>query len=292
MAEKQKPGNPFAEGAESSVDAQKIALTQMLAEQGARGAQVVQNRGQDAQALAAMQQQQYGGQPSSLYQTFDRDAQQMAQAQANEQARTASANQFYMDQVKAAIPIHQADTDAYYEALRKEYEDRQAERAQAMALARSRGGGGGGGGGGGRGGGGGPQLSGSPRSLQAAAAAVGISAGDVDKWWGPKAKGKAATLRDGIDIGIYDHLNNGDPWELVVAEARAGARQLGLDFNTYAQPLLAQYSPLWGVDDSWIAPPQNRGQLVGSAVGNVLDKNPWIKNMAKAVQSSKGKKKK
>jgi len=118
------PGNPFKEGAEESVDAQKIALTKMLAEQGAVGSQIRSNRAQDAAALSAA-----GGQPANpLYQTFERDAAQAQQASAAESARIQAANQAYLDQVKAALPIHQRDTDAYYEALRKEYEDRQRER--------------------------------------------------------------------------------------------------------------------------------------------------------------------
>lgn len=127
------PGNPFREGAEQSVDAQKIALTKMLAEQGAVGSQILSNRAQDAAALSAAS----GQQANPLYQTFERDAAQARQFQQSEAARIAAANQAYLDQVRAALPIHARDTDAYYEALRKEYEDRQRQREMQERLQRA-----------------------------------------------------------------------------------------------------------------------------------------------------------
>src|SRR5690606_13254501 len=107
----QTPNNPFREGADKSIDAQKIALTEALAQQGSQATRVIQNRGADAAALA----QAAGQAANPLYQTFNRDAQQAQDFQNNELARIQAANQAYMEQAKAALPIHQRDTDAYYE---------------------------------------------------------------------------------------------------------------------------------------------------------------------------------
>jgi hypothetical protein len=283
------PGNPFKEGAESSVDAQKIALTQLLADQGAKGAQVIQNRGQDAAALAAQQQAQFGQMGAGtnfLYQTFDRDAAQAGTNHTNEQARIQAANQAYMDQVKAAIPIHAKDTDAYYEALRKEFEDRQAEREQAMALARMAASRSGGGGGGGRSSA--SALSeipvqqrtpsaaaeagaaGGQRDILSAAAAVGMDVNAAKRRWVDKDQSnpfrdKDAALANAIELGIADLIGSDATWAEVMAQGKALAGELGLDYAANVQPWLAMYSPLWGVQDSeWIVPvaqgPSNAGR--------------------------------
>lgn len=285
------PGNPFREGAEQSVDAQKIALTKMLAEQGAVGSQILSNRAQDAAALSAAS----GQQANPLYQTFERDAAQARQFQQSEAARIAAANQAYLDQVKSALPIHARDTDAYYEALRKEYEDRQRqreaeERYRQQQLAAQR-----------RASSSSNALvkalearavdrelaaqdfadlhagqktpslakmagvAGGPRSIIDAAKALGFDPKAAEKRWvkgDPKSQfyqqdqALMSAIKQGMDLAIANDL----PWAQVVADGRELAKSLGLNYEANVQPWLAVYSPLWGLKDSEWATPVPRGR--------------------------------
>lgn len=128
----EKPKNAY-DGAEQSAERQKQALVELLASQGNAGKQLIENRGQDAGAIAAAAKQQWGdaGLPvQMLYETSQRDAQQAAQSQANEQQRIQGAHQAYMSQVAAGVPLLRQEGDNYIERSRLEYEDRQRQREQ------------------------------------------------------------------------------------------------------------------------------------------------------------------
>jgi hypothetical protein len=156
----EKPQNAYG-GAEQSAEQQKRALVELLASQGNAGKQLIENRGQDASAIAAAAKSQWGDASmpvQMLYQTFGRDARQATSSHQNEQARMQQAHQAYMDQVAAGVPMLRQEGDNYIERMRLEYEDRQRQReaeeqaraeemqmrreahAASMASSRSRGG--------------------------------------------------------------------------------------------------------------------------------------------------------
>jgi hypothetical protein len=293
------PKNAFDEGADQSAERQKQALTQLLASQGSAGAQLLKNRGEDAGALAAQARAQYGDAAApvkNLYNTFERDAQQRQNAQTEEMARIQAANSTYMDQMKAAIPLHKQESDDYMNALRMEFEDRQrqreAEEAERAAAASSRAG---------------VQaqltnlqkaqekvsiemqmaqeqfkktawgektpelaqaagMTGSPRTIEQAATAVGMDPEAAKRRWVTKEQSQFREADDTIEQTLTDTLNdalkNNMRWDQVVMAAQQFANFMGMDYSVNIQPWLAQYSPLWGVADAeWIqaAPKQTYG---------------------------------
>lgn len=285
-----KPDNAF-NGAEQSVETQKQALTELLASQGKIGAQLLTNRGEDAGALAAAAKAQYGdaGQPvKALYDTFSRDAGQAQTNQANEMARLQAANQNYMGQVSAAVPLQRQDSDTFLEALRLQFEDRQkqaeqeaAERAASrrassgsssssnallkalegravdremaamdfanLKTGQKR-----------------PSIAGAAgaagerRDIVQAAKDIGADAAGAQIRWVDRNP-KGATYRVDVQLqqileeGIQEAVSQDLDWGSVMADGQALARQFGVPYESYVQPLLAQYSPMWGVKDAeWI----------------------------------------
>lgn len=292
------PTNTFDEGADQSVERQKAALTELLAQQGATGAQLLKNRGEDAGALAAAAKAQYGdaGQPvSALYQTFERDAQQRTNAHTEEQARIQAANQAYMDQVKGAIPLQRQDSQNYMDALKAEFEDRQrqreaeqAARDQAAANARAAS----------------SSTSvlaklleqrdaqntigklewdamgpldrtpkeanqfgaaGKERNIMDAAAAIGVDPAAMKSRFIDKVPSQFSeqdqAIMDQMRGMLSEAVAKNVPWRSVLASAQQIASDVGLDYRANIQPWLATVSQLWGVQDSdWLTPVQGGQQ--------------------------------
>lgn len=131
MAETPQAPPDAYQGAEDEAEKQKRALVQILGQQGQYGAQQLQNRAGAAQMLNA--QQPEGGIPRSattqaMYDAFTRDSASSLQSHEQEQARIRAANEAYMDQVRGAVPLQRADLQAYTEAQRMAFEDRERER--------------------------------------------------------------------------------------------------------------------------------------------------------------------
>lgn len=281
------PKNPWDEGAEASSDAQKAALAKVLAEQGSLGVQSIQNRSQDANAISAQAQAQFGVGGGAPYQTFQRDAEQARIAQEQHMARIGAANNAYMDQVKGAIPLQRGDTEAMYGAMRLEYEERQREReaeearrAQAAADAR-------------RSSSSsssnallkalekravdrelaaqdfadlnagqktpslakGAGAAGGMRDILQAAKDLGMDVNAAKRRWvdnDPKNRFAAQdkALKAQIEIEMQEALANDVPWAQVISGTKLMAQDMGLDWTANIQPWLAMYSPLWGVADS------------------------------------------
>lgn len=286
------PANAFDEGADQSAERQKAALTELLAQQGQTGANLLKNRGEDAAALAAQAKAQYGdaGAPvSNLYSTFERDAQQRVNAHTEEMARIQAANGAYMDQVKGAIPLQRQDSQNYMDAMKAEFEDRQrqreaeqAARDQAAANARSAA----------------SNSSalqrllddreaqnvvgkldwdklvpmdrtpneasqfgaaGSERNIMDAAAAIGVDPAAMKSRFIDKAPSQFSeqdqALADSMRQMLSDAKSQNVPWRSVVAQAQAIAGEVGLDYRANIQPWLATVSQLWGVQDKdWLTP--------------------------------------
>lgn len=287
-----KPTNTFDEGADQSVERQKAALTELLAQQGSTGLNLLKNRGEDAGALAAAAKAQYGdaGQPvSNLYQTFERDSQQRVNGHNEEQARIQAANQAYMDQVKAAIPLQRQDSDNYAGALQQEFTDRQNQRVAEQAArdaqtaasrasasnssalqklldqrdaqntvgkldwdAK------------------GPMektpqeaqqfgAAGPERSLVDAAKAIGMDPAAAQSRWIDKAPSQFREQDDALITQMQGMLSEAMaknvPWRSVITSAQQIASDTGLDYKANVQPWLATVSQLWGVQDKdWLTP--------------------------------------
>lgn len=287
----EKPANAFDQGATDSVERQKQALTELLASQGNAGRQLLQNRGQDAGAIAAAAKAQYGdaGKPvSDLYDTFNRDAEQSKQFHDQEQARILAANKGYMDQVTSAIPLQRKDSDTYLEALRLQFEDRQrqaeeeaAQKAASAAaqkaatqsyyqkqtdkntadtqLAKDKW----------------AQTSkelrrpqdaelagaaGGPRDIVAAATAIGMDPNAAKNRWVDRKAGQFREQDDQLMTTMTDTLQDAyeknKSWGEVMTVTKAFAAQQGLNWEANIQPWLATYSPLWGMEDAdWVTAP-------------------------------------
>jgi hypothetical protein len=143
------PADAYA-GSQDAIERQKNALVQILGEQGVYGQKQLQARQASAAALAsAPTPSQQAGAPvtqdptqRAMYDAFTKDAQSNIASDAQEQARIQQANMAYMDQVKGAIPLQQADLQSYTDSQRMAYEDRQKQRdaelaAQQAAAARA-----------------------------------------------------------------------------------------------------------------------------------------------------------
>lgn len=287
----EKPTNAFDEGAEASVEAQKSALTELLASQGNTGRQLLQNRGEDAGALAAAAKAQYGdaSKPvTDLYDTFNRDAEQSKQFHDQEQTRILAANKAYMDQVSAAMPLQRKDSDTYLEALRMQFEDRQrqaeeeaAQRAEQAAQAAA------------------SQRSilqklqegnaadatvakekwaqtskemrrpmdaeaagaaGGPRDIVEAAKAIGMDPNAAKNRWVDRKASQFRELDDQImttmSESMQDAYEKNMSWGEVMQISKSFAAQNGINWEANIQPWLATYSPLWGMTDAeWITAP-------------------------------------
>lgn len=149
------PNSAF-NGAGASIDAQKMAMLQSIAQQGsAAQAQFQQQQDQNAQlralALTAAQVRANGiSAPvaatvklqqgvQDLGNIYQNDAQMGATAAAAEQSRLTTANGQYMDQIKAAIPIAEAASQARIrEAQIKADNERALQEAQIAAANASR----------------------------------------------------------------------------------------------------------------------------------------------------------
>ncbi len=129
----ERPADTFA-GAEGSVERQKQALVQLLAEQGTYGAQQLKNRQQAANGLsinaqaATPAEAPMNANTKALYDVFGRDSEQSLQQHNQEQARILAANKAYMDQAGAAMPLDRSANEAYTTALKMGYEERQRAR--------------------------------------------------------------------------------------------------------------------------------------------------------------------
>lgn len=295
----QAPETTFGPDAEDSAERQKQALIRIIGEQGHYGAQQLRARdaaaqGLQAGAFAAPQVAAAGGMDpatQALYGVFTRDAQQAQTNHSQETQRIQAANQAYMDQVKAAIPMQRADLDAFTNAQRMEYEERQrireqeaADRAAAAARASASS----------------QQMSilqralenreadkvisqldwnemgpmertvkaakaagaqGGARSLLDAAAAIGM---DVDaarrRWVTPDGNDQFAEqdamLANEMQSMLSEAVQNGGvSWSQVMAAAMDISSKLGFDYKANAQPWLATVSKLWGVEDKdWLQP--------------------------------------
>jgi hypothetical protein len=132
------PIDPYANaGAEGNIDRQKALLNDIIATQGQAGRQIYERQAPEAQAAL---QQQLASAPATpqarqdVFGAYVQDAKLAEQGQAEFMQRQNLLNTNFMEQAKAAVPIHAADVKNQQEALRMQFE------AQAAA----RGGGGGG----------------------------------------------------------------------------------------------------------------------------------------------------
>lgn len=131
------PIDPYANaGAEQNIDRQKALLNDIIATQGQAGRQVYERQAPEAQAAL---QQQLASAPATpqarqdVFGAYIKDAQLAEQGQADFMKRQTLLNSNFLDQAKAAVPIHAADVKNQQEALRMQYEDAQAARAAARA---------------------------------------------------------------------------------------------------------------------------------------------------------------
>lgn len=295
----QAPETTFGPDAEDSAERQKQALIRIIGDQGHYGAKQLQARAAAAQglqagAMAAPATQMAGGlDPANqaLYDVFTRDAAASQQSHSQETQRIQAANQAYMDQVKAAIPMQRADLDAFTNAQRMEYEERQrireqeaADRAAAAARASAQS----------------HQMSimqralenreadkvisqldwsemgpmertvkaaksagaqGGARSLMDAAAAIGMDPEVARRRWiSPDGQDQFAEQDAMLAREMQGMLseavsNGGVTWSQVIAAAQDIGSKLGFDYRANVQPWLATVSQLWGVDDKdWLQP--------------------------------------
>lgn len=134
------PENAF-NGAEGEIEKQKNALVKILADQGTYGLKSLQQQQAGAQQTAAAPTPaSMAGAPvprsagvQAMYDAFTNNAQSKLAGHEQEQARIQAANVAYMDQTKAAAPLHRADLDASMKALQMEYAERQRIREQEEA---------------------------------------------------------------------------------------------------------------------------------------------------------------
>jgi len=131
------PVDPYAnQGAEQNIDRQKGLLNDIIAAAGQKGRQIYET--QPAEAQAALQQQLASSPQTSearkaVFDAYLRDAQLASQGQTEFTQRQAQINSNFLDQAKAAVPIHAADLKNQQEALRMQFEDNQRAREAAAA---------------------------------------------------------------------------------------------------------------------------------------------------------------
>ena len=134
------PANAF-DGTEGEIEKQKNALVKILADQGTMGLKTLQAQQAGAQQTAAAPSPaQLAGAPvprsagvQAMYDAFTNNASSKIAGHEQEQARIQAANTAYMDQTKAAVPLHKADLDASMKAMQMEFEERQRIRDQEEA---------------------------------------------------------------------------------------------------------------------------------------------------------------
>ncbi len=136
------PDNPFnGGGAEQNIDAQKALLNNLIANQGQGGRALYERQAPEAQSLLNDRLSSAGPVPAArqaVYDAFTRDARAAEQQQANTIARQGQIGQLFMDQAKAAVPIYSKNVDLASQAMRQQFEERQAaQQAQRAAAAAS-----------------------------------------------------------------------------------------------------------------------------------------------------------
>jgi hypothetical protein len=272
------PPNPFqGGGTEQNIDRQKALLNDMIAMEGQNARQIYERQAPDAQNLLNQQLAGQGGQHSpdarkAVYDAFIRDAQSAEGQHKRTLERQTALNAAFMDQAKAAVPIHAKEVDYATEAMRLQYEERarrEAEAAAAQRAARSQA----------------SSAKSFESKLQAAlegvaidkevskaqlggvpktewtpkdAAAVGAKGkpGDINKFareqsipetWTNSRKGKEilGTLKPVIEGMIRDNLSFGETATLLQQMMADDPASFG-DFEIYGNLVLGAYAPVWG----------------------------------------------
>jgi hypothetical protein len=143
MAETPAPADPFA-GAEQRTEEEKRKLVQDIAQRGAYAGSQLANRAQAAQGLAGAAPGMAPGAPvqadantRALYDVFNRDAAESQAQHGQEMQRITAANEAYMSQVGAGIGALRLDNQAYTDAQRRAYEDREKDRQAQLAAQRA-----------------------------------------------------------------------------------------------------------------------------------------------------------
>lgn len=135
------PANPFVGGGtEQNIDRQKALLNDLLAQEGQYGKDIFSRQAPDAQALLAQRAQDAGQQPDArkaVYDAFVRDAGAAEQQHTRTIERQAALNSQFLDQAKAAVPIHAQNMDQITNALKMGFEDRQSDRQAQLAAQRA-----------------------------------------------------------------------------------------------------------------------------------------------------------
>lgn len=131
------PDNPFSGGgAEQNIDAQKALLNNLIANQGQGGRALYERQAPEAQAMLNDRLSSAGTVPAArqaVYDAFTRDARAAEQQQANTIARQGQIGQLFMDQAKAAVPIYSKNVDLASQAMRQQFEERQAAQAASRS---------------------------------------------------------------------------------------------------------------------------------------------------------------
>lgn len=135
------PIDPYAnQGAEQNIDRQKALLNDIIASQGQAGRQLYERQTPDAQAALQAQLASAPATPDARKAVFDaygQDAKLAEQGQNEFMQRQQLLNSNFLDQAKAAVPIHATDVKNQQEALRMQFEDAQQQRAAAASRASS-----------------------------------------------------------------------------------------------------------------------------------------------------------
>lgn len=136
----QSPDNPFnGGGAEKNIDAQRAMLNDLIANQGQAGRDIYSRQAPEAQAMLGQRLTAAGPVPAArqaVYDAFTQDARAAEQQQTNTMQRQAQLGNVFLDQAKAAVPIYSKNADLASQAMRQQFEERQA----AQAASRSGGG--------------------------------------------------------------------------------------------------------------------------------------------------------
>lgn len=136
------PANPFAGGGtEQNIDKNKALMNDLIAQEGQAARQIYERQGSDAQALLAQRLAGPEGQfapdaRKAVYDAFVRDAQAAEGQQKRTMERMGALNNIFMDQAKAAVPIHAKEVDANMEAMRLQFEERRRREEEAAAAQR------------------------------------------------------------------------------------------------------------------------------------------------------------
>ena len=132
------PVNPFSGGgAEQNVDKQKALLNDLIAMQGQGARTLYERQGAEAQGLLQQRLAGAGTVPDArkaVYDAFTQDARAADQQHAQTVQRQSQLGSMFMDQAKAAVPIHAKNVDATTEAMRMQFEERRQKEADQYAL--------------------------------------------------------------------------------------------------------------------------------------------------------------